>query len=338
MTTMPPEPTCEPDRFHRLVVVGDRGDVGVGQHLGRDAARNDAFEPAAAEHAAAVLVDELGERIAVLDLVDAGPRDVARDRHQLRARAFRSADLAELLGAHAHDDLDIRQRLDVVDDGRPLVQAAHRQPRRPVARVALLALDRGDQRRSLATDIRTGAAIDDEVAGEVGAHDVLAQKPGGIGLVDRALQAVIRQIELAADVDERMAHLQREGRDQHRLDQLVRRVLENPAILERARLAFVGVGAQVVRLGVAQLDHRPFATDRKCGAAVAEDAGRRDFLRHLLRRHRGQHATQGLITAAGAHLGKQVRGRRDREGHQQLAARHFSCPSSVVELLDVMFS
>jgi hypothetical protein len=51
--------------------------------------------------------------------------------------------------------------------------------------------------------------------------------------------------------------LQRVAGDDHRLDEAVRRVLEDPAVLERARLALVGVGAQVVRLAVVELDDRP---------------------------------------------------------------------------------
>ena len=148
------------------------------------------------------------------------------------------------------------ERLDVVDDGRPLIQAAHGQARRAVARIAALAFDRREQRRRLAADVRAGAAIDDEVAGEVGAEDALAEVAGRVRLLDRAGETAVRQVELAADVDERVAHLQRVRRDQHRFEQQVRRVLEDPAVLERARLALVGVGAQVVRLAVVR-DARP---------------------------------------------------------------------------------
>jgi hypothetical protein len=72
--------------------------------------------------------------------------------------------------------------------------------------------------------------------------------PGGARLLDRAGETAVGQVELAADVDERVAHLDGIGRDQHRLEEQVRRVLEDPAVLERARLALVRVRAQVVRL------------------------------------------------------------------------------------------
>src|SRR6478735_4978959 len=115
------------------VVERERLDVGGGEHLGRDAAGNDALEAEAAEHAAAVFADELRERIAVFHLVDARTLHVAGDRDQLRARALRRADLAEGRRAVAHDAGDVGEGLDVVDHGRHLVKAAHRESRRPVA-------------------------------------------------------------------------------------------------------------------------------------------------------------------------------------------------------------
>ena len=304
------------------VVERQRRDLGGGQHLGRDAAGDDALELLAAEHAAAVLVQELRERVAVLDLVDAGPLHVARDRDQLRSRALRRADAVEGRGAVADDAGDVGQGLDVVDDGRPLVQAAHRQARRTVARVALPALERCQQPGSLAADVRARAAVDDDVAGELVAGDPLAEPAGGIGFLDRAGDAPVRQVELAADVDEGVAYLQRPGGDQHRLEQQVRRVLEDPAVLEGAGLALVGVGAQVVRQVVVEVDHAPLAPRRKGGAAVAQDPGSGDLFRHLLRAHLAQHLLERGVAAAGAVVGEAVRGRGDREGHQQLPAGH----------------
>ena len=92
---MPPEPRPEPAAATLAWSSVQRLDLGGGEHLGRDAAGNDALQPEAAEHAAAILVDELREGIAVFDLVDARPLHVAGDRDQLRARALRRADLAE---------------------------------------------------------------------------------------------------------------------------------------------------------------------------------------------------------------------------------------------------
>ena len=274
--------------------------------------------------AAAVLVNELRERVAVLDLVDAGLGDVARDRDQLRAGALGGADLAERLGAVADDAGDVGQRLDVVDDRRLLVEAADGEPGRAVARVSALALDRRDEARRLAADVGPGAAVDDDVAGEVAAEDALAGEARGVGLVERALDAAERQVELAADVDERVADLQRVRGDQHRLEQQVRRMLEDPAVLERAGLALVGVGAEVMGLPVVELDHRPLAADGECRPAVAEQPRGRHFRGDLLRRHARQRLRERRVAAARAVLRQQVRRRGDGEAHQQLPARHVS--------------
>ncbi|MCK6430484.1 MAG: hypothetical protein L6Q72_15555 [Burkholderiaceae bacterium] len=263
---------------------------------------------------------------------------MTRDRNELRAGALRRADLPERLGAVAHDAGDVGERLDVVDDGRPLVQPAYRQARRPVARIALLAFDRGDQRRGFAAHVRAGAAIDDEVAREVGAEDALAEIAGRVRFLDRAGEAAVRQVELAADVDEGVPDLQRVGRDQHRLEQQMRRVLKDPAVLERAGLAFVGVRAEIVRLAVVQMDDLPFAADRKRRAAVPEQAGSGDFLGHVLGLHRREHLAQRAVAAARLVVGEQVRGRRDREGHDRLGAGHVSRSSSASSFAASTFS
>jgi len=50
----------------------------------------------------------------------------------------------------------------VVDDRGPLVQALDREPRRPVARVAALALQRGQKARRFAAHIRARTAMRDD--------------------------------------------------------------------------------------------------------------------------------------------------------------------------------
>src|SRR5215467_2247930 len=79
-------------RAHRRAGGGERRvverqllDLLAGEHLGRDAAWNDRLDRTAAEAAAAVVENELLERITAFDLVDAGPRDVPRDRDEPRS-------------------------------------------------------------------------------------------------------------------------------------------------------------------------------------------------------------------------------------------------------------
>ena len=303
-------------RVERLVVERQRLDLGAGQHLGGDAARESRLQLRAAEHAAAVLEQELAS---------SGSR--TRPRTRPARRCGRRWTRAACRGtwpcrpclyasrALGDDPGDVGQRLDVVDDRRALVEALHGQARRAVARVAALALDRGEQPGRLAADVRPGAAIDDDVAGRSRCPGCARRSSRPRRLPRRARgEAAVRQVEFAADVDERVAHLQRVGRDQHRLEQQVRRVLEDPAVLERAGLALVGIGAQVMRLAVVELTTRPLASGRERRAAVAQQAGRRDF---LASRPAGFICVSALaqrrIAAARAVVRERVRRRRDRE-------------------------
>ncbi len=100
--------------------------------------------------------------------------------------------------------------------------------------------------------------------------------------------------------------------DRHRLDQHVRVVLEDP-VVERTRLALVGIGDQVVRLpvvGTITCHLRPIGNDappRPC---------RPDAFTSLVI-SRGLHFLQCLlkraVAAARAVFRQRVRGRRDRE-------------------------
>src|SRR4030095_1910477 len=104
------------------MVEGDVLDLGAGQHFGRDAARNERFQLALVAQAAPVLVDELGKRLAILDLVDTRSRDVAGDRHELRARRFSGTE-ALVPGRTVGDDAgDVGKRFNVVDHGWSLVE------------------------------------------------------------------------------------------------------------------------------------------------------------------------------------------------------------------------
>jgi hypothetical protein len=168
-----------------------------------------------------------------------------------------------------NDPGHVAQRFDVVDHRRSLVEAPHREARRAVARVALLALEGTDEAGCLACDVRAGTAVHDDVAAKTGAADSLAEPAGRIGLLDCGGHAAIRQIELAANVNEAMPRLDRVGRQQHSLQQQVWRLFEDPTILERAGLALVRIRDQMVRLAVPRNDDRPFATRRECRAAAA---------------------------------------------------------------------
>ena len=75
-----------------------------------------------------------------------------------------------------------------------------------------------------------------------GAEEALRLRVG-----DGLREPLVAERELAAEVDEREVALDRERRDRDALDELVRIALDEHAVLERGRLAFVGVHHEVAR-------------------------------------------------------------------------------------------
>src|SRR5690606_5887434 len=122
--------------------------------------------------------------------------------------------------------------------------------------------------RLLAADIGTRAVVDDDL--EIPAVlVVLADEFGLVGLVDGALQRLALANELAAYINVCSLGPHRETGDQAALDQRMRVVAHDVAVLAGAGLRFVGIDDQIagpLRL----LGHeRPFEPGREAGAAAA---------------------------------------------------------------------
>ena len=169
---------------HRLEGVG-QVEVLAGQDRGRRAAREPDLDLAPLAGPAREVVDDLPRGDAELDLVVAGALDVARDRDDLGAGGLLGPDRRVPLGAAVHDVRHVHQRLDVVDQRRPAVEALDRRERRLQARVAPLALERVEQCRLLAADVGAGAAVHDQLDPVPGAEDVLAEVAAVVGLARR---------------------------------------------------------------------------------------------------------------------------------------------------------
>jgi hypothetical protein len=90
--------------------------------------------------------------------------------------------------------------------------------------------------------------------------------------------------QLAADVDVGLLHVVREAGDHHALDQLVRILMHDVAVLEGAGLGFVGVADEVDRLAALAVDERPLHAAGETGAAAAAQAGLFDLVDQLRRR------------------------------------------------------
>ena len=103
------------------------------------------------------------------------------------------------------------------------------------------ALERLEQRRLLAADVRAGAPVDED-------RDVAADVRAALQLLQRGDEHLVRARVLAADVDEHRLRLDRVRGDQAALDEPVRDAGEDLVVLEAARLRLVGVDDEVVRL------------------------------------------------------------------------------------------
>ena len=225
-----------------------------------------------------------------------GVLHVPGQREDAVALRLLGAEVGEPVRAVGDDRRHARDRLDVVDDGRARVQALDGGERRPVPRQAAVALERGQQRRLLAADVRARARVHDQLEVEAAAEDVLAEVARLVGLGHRELQPPDRVQHLAAHVDERVAGPDRVAGDDGALDEHVRVGHHQRDVLARARLGLVGVDREVVRLAVVLGDEGPLHAGREARAAAAAQRPRLDRRDHVVRRHR-QRLRQRLVPA-----------------------------------------
>src|SRR5215213_7630135 len=88
----------------------------------------------------------------------------------------------------------------------------------------------------------------------------------------------------------------RVGADHDALDQLVRVLVHQLAVLERPRLGLVGVAAEVL-LGIAARQEARLLAHREAGAASTAQARGLELGQDLLGRHLGDGAAQGAVAA-----------------------------------------
>src|SRR5205807_10054245 len=147
-------------------------------------------------------IEQLAQRHAERNLVEARTRHVAGEAEEPGSRRpFGSRLLVRSAGV-VHDLEHVEERLDVVHDSRLSEQSYLDRERRLVARLAPVALDRLEESRLLAADIRAGADAELDVEGEAGAHDVATEQSARARVRKRVLQALVRERILGAHVDE----------------------------------------------------------------------------------------------------------------------------------------
>ena len=165
------------------------------------------------------------------------------------------------------------ERLDIIDRRRLAENSSHGRKGRLDARVAATPLERVHEGRLFTADVGAGAAMDVHVHRLPTPHRVFADDACRVCFLDRSLHALDGLGELAADVDVGRLRANGVGADRAAFDQRMRRPAHDLAILERPRLGFVGVAAEVVRLAVAGLHERPFHARWEAGAATSAQAG-----------------------------------------------------------------
>ena len=172
---------------------------------------------------------------------------MAGDAIELGAGVVLPAERGEPRRAAPHDVGRLRDRLDVVHGGRAAIEAHVGRERRLQPRLALLALEAFEQRGLFAADVGAGAVVHVHVVVVAGAAGVLAEQPGLVGLIDRGLQALALADELAAHIDVAGARAHRETGDQTALDEKMRIVPHDLAVLAGAGLGLVGIDDQIAR-------------------------------------------------------------------------------------------
>jgi len=191
-------------------------------------------------------VDQLAEGDAHLLFHHAGALHVAGDAEQLGAGVVGLAQRGEPAPAAAQDLAHVGDGFHVVHRARAAVQPGVGRERRLQPRLALLALHGFDQRRFLAADVGPRAVVHHDV--QIPAEDaVLAKNSGIVGLLHRGLERLALGHELAAEVDVGRVRLHRAGGEDHALDEPVRVVAQDLAVLAGAGLGFVGVDDEVMR-------------------------------------------------------------------------------------------
>ena len=206
-----------------------------------------------APHATAVLLDQFLERDGHLLLHGARFVDVSGDAEKFGAGVVFAAEGREPVGAAAENGGRDGDRFDVRNGRRAAVQADAGGERGLQSGLALLPLERFDQRGFLAADVSARSVMDVDVKVDAGAARVLAEVSRGVRLIARLLEVETLVDVLAADVDVARARAHGGSRDEATFQEFVRVVPHDLAIFARAWLGLVGVDDQVRGTAVADL-------------------------------------------------------------------------------------
>ena len=224
---------------------------------------------------------------------------MARDREDHRAARVGGAELREPFRPLTQDRGDRRVALCVVDGRRLTVETEGSRERRLEARLALLALERLEQRGLFTADVGAGAHERVEVEVDAAALYVLAEQPRLVGLLHGGLEARNGFAEeLATDVVVADGRAHGVGTERHPLDQRVRIETQDVAVVAGTGLAFVGVADGVLLHRRIARHERPLGAGREACAPATAQSARLDAIDDLFARElAGKHLAPGGIAA-----------------------------------------
>ncbi|OGO68882.1 MAG: hypothetical protein A3H36_09200 [Chloroflexi bacterium RIFCSPLOWO2_02_FULL_71_16] len=288
---------AEPVRVERQVREARRKDAprGAPREVGR--------ERVPFQHSAAVLLDELPGGDPLRRLVDARPANATGQREEAPAGAAAPAVPAPPVRATLQDRADPVHRLDVLDQRGAAEEARLRGVGRALARIAATPLDALEHRRLLAADIGSRSAAD---------PDPHRGDRRGFEGVQLPAEDLAGERVFVPDVDVRLARADRPASEEQALEHAVRIALEADAVLERARLALVGVQDGVLGRGLSAHDP-PLAARRETRPAEAAQAGGLEGLDDLrpVALAREARPQQGVATLADVLIEGHRAGRAD---------------------------
>ncbi len=199
---------------------------------------------------------------------------MAGNPEQFGARVVRAPHAGKPAATAPHDRRDHGDGFNVVHCGRAAIQTRASRKWRLHARHAFFALKAFQHRGFFAADVGASAMRQIEVKIPTGFRGVFAQQSGVITFVNRRLQRFALADEFTADINIGCMCPHRKGGNQRPLDQGMRIMAHDFAILAGARLGFIGVDHQIGGPTVRFLGHEgPFQTGREPRPAASAQAG-----------------------------------------------------------------
>src|SRR5262249_53515274 len=142
------------------------------------------------------------------------------------------------------------QCLDIVDDGRLAKQALYGRKGWLDSRPSPLPFEAFQEACLFAANVRARTAVQINVERKIGPQDVLPEEAIVVTLADGPIERAIGAAELVAEIDISGVAPDGVGRNDDSLEDLMRIVLHQDAVIESAGFAFVSVDAQIDRAGM----------------------------------------------------------------------------------------